>query len=72
MMHLKHWFETFAPHGKTPSNGMFFQLKDHAHTLEDIANTYGDTFYHGRIASLIDAFSRKHNGYIRATDLKKF
>ncbi len=75
--HLKgdlfsHWFETFAPHGQTPSNGQFFQLKDHAVTLEDIANTDGDTFYKGRIASLIDTFSRKHHGYIRASDLSTF
>jgi gamma-glutamyltranspeptidase/glutathione hydrolase len=75
--HLKgdlfsHWFETFAPTGITPSNGQLIQLKDHAVTLEDIANTYGDTFYTGRIAALIDAFSRKHHGYIRASDLANF
>lgn len=69
---FKHWFDTFAPYGKTPLWGEMMTLPDHANTLEDIANTYGETFYKGRIASLIDAFSKKHHGYIRSSDLNRY
>jgi gamma-glutamyltranspeptidase/glutathione hydrolase len=65
---FSHWFDTF---GNVPKLGDTVYLKDHAKTLEDIANTYGDTFYHGDIANQIDAFSKKHGGFIRKADLEK-
>ena len=65
---FQHWFDTF---GNVPKPGDTVYLKDHAKTLEDIANTYGETFYKGKIADQIDAFSRKHDGLIRKTDLEK-
>lgn len=68
----QYWFETFAQDQSTPREGEKMKLLDHASTLEDIANTYGDSFYNGRLASLIDVFSRKHHGYIRAKDLAAF
>ena len=65
---FKHWFDTF---GNVPKPGDTVYLKDHAKTLEDIANTYGETFYKGKIADQIDAFSRKYDGLIRKSDLEK-
>jgi len=65
---FKHWFDTF---GIVPQPGETVYLKDHAKTLEDIANTYGKTFYHGDIAEQIDAFSKKYDGFIRKSDLEK-
>ena len=47
-------------------------LLDHAKTLEDIANTYGDSFYHGRIADLIDTFSKQNQGFISKSDLDNY
>ncbi|MCF7932583.1 MAG: gamma-glutamyltransferase, partial [Acholeplasmataceae bacterium] len=48
------WFETFAKHGEAPSPGEIMTLSDHASTLEKIADTYGDAFYHGDLADQID------------------
>ncbi len=66
------WFDTFTKDEKTPEPGETFYLKDHANTLEDIAKTYGESFYRGKIADQIDAFSRKHQGLIRKSDLVSF
>jgi gamma-glutamyltranspeptidase/glutathione hydrolase len=65
---FQYWFDTFK---NVPKLGDTVYLKDHAKTLEDIANTYGDTFYKGDIADQIDAFSKKYQGFIRKTDLEK-
>lgn len=69
---FKYWFDTFAKDHKTPISGELMRLPDHAETLEDIANTYGETFYTGRIASLIDRFSKEHHGYLSKHDLSRF
>jgi gamma-glutamyltranspeptidase / glutathione hydrolase len=63
---FKYWFETF---GKAPNEGDFVILKDHAKTLEEIADTMGDSFYHGNIANKIEEFSIKYGGLIRKSDL---
>lgn len=65
---FKYWFETF---GKNPNEGDVVFLKDHAKSLEDIANTMGDSFYYGDIASKIEDFSVKYGGLIRKSDLGK-
>jgi gamma-glutamyltranspeptidase/glutathione hydrolase len=75
--HLKdpmfsHWFDTFLKDGKAPIEGETFYLKDHAKTLEEIANTYGESFYTGHLADQIDAFSKLHHGYIRKEDLMSY
>lgn len=62
------WFDTF---GNVPKAGDIVYLKDHAQTLREIAQTYGDSFYHGNLADQIDAFSRANNGLIRKSDLQK-
>jgi gamma-glutamyltranspeptidase/glutathione hydrolase len=67
-----HWFDTFTVDGKAPDSGETFFLKDHANTLEEIAKTYGESFYKGKLADQIDAFSRKHQGLIRKSDLASF
>lgn len=67
-----HWFDTFLVDGKAPNEGDLWYLKDHAKTLEDIANTKGNSFYHGEIADQIAAFSKKYNGYLKKSDLEAF
>ena len=69
---FQYWFETFAPQGETPKVGTLTRLPDHARTLQAIADSKGTSFYRGSLASQIDAFSRQHDGWIRATDLKAF
>ncbi|SDN71440.1 gamma-glutamyltransferase family protein [Alkalicoccus daliensis] len=69
---FQHWFETFAPNGKVPSVGELWKSEDHAQTLEEIGDTNGTSFYEGKIADKIDAFSKKYDGYIRKEDLASF
>ncbi|GGF25321.1 gamma-glutamyltransferase [Halobacillus andaensis] len=69
---FEHWFETFAPKGKAPRIGELWKSQNHADTLRKIAESNAEAFYHGELADKIDAFSRKHNGYIRKEDLINF
>ncbi|MFH0767260.1 MAG: gamma-glutamyltransferase, partial [Bacillota bacterium] len=66
------WFETFLIDRVAPIEGDLWYLKDHANTLEEIAQTNGASFYHGKLADKIDEFSRKYDGFIRKSDLEKF
>ena len=61
------WFDTF---GKVPNDEDIVYLKDHAKTLEEISDTYGDSFYFGNLADQIHDYSIKHNGLIRKSDLE--
>lgn len=69
---FNHWFETFAPNGRPPKVGEIWTSKDHAATLEEIANTNGESFYRGALADKIDDFSRKYGGYLRKEDLLEY
>ena len=69
---FKSWFETFAPKGRGPKPGEVWSSEGHAKTLESIGETKGESFYKGEIAEAIDAFSKKHGGYLRKEDLEEF
>ncbi|HEY8444664.1 MAG TPA: gamma-glutamyltransferase family protein [Bacilli bacterium] len=66
------WFKVFAPNGKAPQVGEVWKSNNHANTIAEIAETSGESFYRGRIASIIDEFSRKYGGYIRKSDLENY
>ncbi|TDB49945.1 gamma-glutamyltransferase family protein [Bacillus sp. CBEL-1] len=66
------WFETFAPNGRAPRIGELWSSSSHADTLIEIAETEAESFYRGRIAEKIDAFSKVHGGFIRKEDLAAF
>lgn len=66
------WFATFAPGGRAPAIGEVWRSPDHARTLQAIAETGAEAFYRGALAEQIDAFFRKHGGYLRAEDLAAF
>ncbi len=66
------WFDTFTFNGSAPKSGKIVTLKDHAKTLEKIGKTDAQSFYHGELADEIDAFSQKHHGFLRKTDLMKY
>ena len=66
------WFETFAPDGRVPDIGEIWRSPYHARALRSIADTEAESFYRGDLAEIIDHFSRKHGGYLRAEDLAAF
>lgn len=63
------WFDTFLNAGRAPRPGEIVRLKDHADTLEEIAESETAALYAGRIADIIDAFARETGGYLRKEDL---
>ncbi|APQ19046.1 gamma-glutamyltransferase [Maribacter hydrothermalis] len=61
--------ETYMPHGRPPLKGEVFKNPDLATTYEHIAKNGRDAFYKGSIAKTIDAFMKKHNGFLSYDDL---
>ena len=61
--------ETFLPEGKAPQTGEIFKNPKLANTLELLANQGRDAFYKGPIAKTIDAFMKKHGGFLSYEDL---
>jgi gamma-glutamyltranspeptidase/glutathione hydrolase len=68
---LQTWFDVFCPDGKPIGAGEIWSSKGHAKALREIARTKGESFYRGKIAEEIDAFSRQYGGFIRKEDLAK-
>ena len=66
------WFETFAPEGRAPKIGEIWASPAHAATLEEIADTQGESFYRGGLAKKISEASEKHGGFLRESDLAAF
>jgi gamma-glutamyltranspeptidase/glutathione hydrolase len=61
--------ETFLVNGKAPAKGEIFKNPNLASTLEKLANGGRDAFYKGEIAKTIDAFMKKHDGFLAFDDL---
>ncbi len=61
--------ETFLPRGKAPAKGQIFRNPMLGDTLARIAAGGRDVFYQGEIARTIDAFMKKHGGYLSYDDL---
>jgi gamma-glutamyltranspeptidase/glutathione hydrolase len=61
--------ETFLVDGKAPAKGEIFKNPNLASTLEKLANGGRDAFYKGEIAKTIDAFMKKHDGFLAFDDL---
>lgn len=68
----KPWFDTFAPEGRAPRPGEVVRLPLHAKTLEEIAETKGESFYRGAIAKELDAWSKEQDSFLRAEDLASY
>ncbi|WP_342542714.1 gamma-glutamyltransferase family protein [Paenisporosarcina sp. FSL H8-0542] len=66
------WFETFAPDGRAPEIGEVWSSPGHAKTLRAIGETNARDFYEGEIADKIDAFFKKHDGYLTKEDLSTY
>jgi len=69
---FENWFATFAVNDRAPAIGEIYTLKDHARTLEEIAQTKGESFYRGNLADKIHNFFEEHNGFLRKSDLESF
>ncbi|MCZ6834707.1 MAG: gamma-glutamyltransferase family protein [Planctomycetota bacterium] len=63
------WQQTFAPDGNTPQKGQLFRSEAHARTLEEIAESKGESFYRGALAEKIDAHAKATGGLLTADDL---
>lgn len=66
----KAWCDTFLFNQKAPEVGQQITLPDHANTLQEIAETNGESFYRGALADKIDAASLANGGFIRKEDLE--
>jgi len=69
---FRHWFDTFAPDGHAPVAGELWRSPNHAATLRAIAASNSQDFYQGDLAAKIDAFSKEHGGWLRASDLAAY
>lgn len=67
---FQHWFETFSIDGRMPEIGEVWNSPAHGDTLRKIAKTDGEAFYKGEVADKIDAFMKKHNGFLTKDDLE--
>jgi gamma-glutamyltranspeptidase/glutathione hydrolase len=60
---------TFLPAGRAPKAGEVFCCEAQAVTLEHIAETKGEAFYHGDLAECIAACAKASGGLLTAEDL---
>jgi len=67
----KAWCDTFLFDGKAPEVGQLITLPDHANTLEEIAETKGESFYRGALAQKMQEAAIEGGGYLRKTDLEE-
>ncbi|NND78432.1 MAG: gamma-glutamyltransferase, partial [Maribacter sp.] len=61
--------ETYLPNGRPPKKGEVFVNANLANTYEQIAKEGRDAFYKGDVARTIDAFMKKHGGFLSYEDL---
>lgn len=60
----------FLPNGKPPKAGQLFKFPAQARTLELIAETEGEAFYHGELAKKIVNHAKKSGGLMTLEDLE--
>lgn len=61
--------EVFLPNGHTPKAGERFRCEDMARTLQEIAETKGESFYRGRLAEKIVNHAKTTGGMLTLDDL---
>jgi len=61
--------EAFMPGGRAPRAGEIFRFPDQAKTLQRIAETRGEAFYHGEFAEKIEAHAKANGGAMTRADL---
>ena len=63
------WQQTFTTNGTPPRVGELVKLPDHGKTLQEIAETRGESFYCGRLAECMHETSVNEGGFLRLEDL---
>jgi gamma-glutamyltranspeptidase/glutathione hydrolase len=61
--------KVFLPGGKAPAAGQLFCCPQQARTLEEIAETKGESFYRGELAERIAAHAKSTGGVLTLEDL---
>ena len=61
--------QVFFPQGRAPDPGEIWASPSHAQTLEEIANSGGESFYRGRLAEAIANFAAETGGLLGTIDL---
>ncbi len=61
--------QVFFPHHRAPRPGEIWGSRWHGETLQEIAETGGESFYHGKLGNGISNFASDTGGLITATDL---
>ena len=64
--------DVWMPNGKTPKKGEIFINKNLAENYKEIANTYGKSFYSGKIAENIVNTVSAQGGFFSMSDLNSF
>lgn len=62
-------FNAFMPNGRAPKAGEIWRIPEQAATLREIARTYGESFYHGRLGRAITDFAKEHGAALSMEDL---
>jgi len=60
--------QAFLPNGRAPKAGELFRCNEIARTLEQVADSRGDSFYHGELAEKIVQFSEQTGGVMTLED----
>jgi gamma-glutamyltranspeptidase / glutathione hydrolase len=61
--------QAFTIDGRAPKAGERWRFPDQARTLQQIAESGGESFYRGALAERIEAFARECGGAMRVSDL---
>lgn len=61
--------DLYTHNGRSPMAGEIVTFPDQAKTLRQIAESHGNTFYHGDLATRIDEYARAEGGALRHEDL---
>ena len=61
--------DAFMPRGRAPEPGEKFSFPAQAKTLQRIAETKGEAFYHGDLGEKIAAFAKQHGAVLTLEDL---
>ncbi|MFC4023953.1 gamma-glutamyltransferase [Oceanobacillus longus] len=69
---FEEWFKTFAPKGRAPEVGELWSSEEHANTLQEIADTNGESFYRGNLAEKMASFSKENGGFLTKGDLADY
>lgn len=66
------WLAYFTKAGEAYDPGELFRLPDYAGTLESLAATDCESYYHGELMEKIVAFSRQTGGYFTQADFENY